>query len=495
MMKHYFQTLGALLASITINAQTGINTPMPSAALDVVSKGNTNTTKAFEINNSNTTEMVTVLDNGNLGINTSAPGQKLVVTDALNTNVYNGIVSVLSNDKTTGVGIGNNGIQAIGSITNNTLNINGKGSGNLILQNSSVSTGRVGINTGAPASKFNMMNGQMIISAGDNPAIPLNNGWHDIAAPANTAEGVILRLVNTSPVAAGNTSILGFNSYNGGGATWGIGTRQLSANFSDSKFFIGWSNGGNYLERTVIDNTGKMGINTSAPTQQLDVNGNVRFRNVPDNNNMLSTDKVMVLQDDGTAKKVPVSSLQSPEKFALDNIYSITASNVFDRNIAGIYTNPSTLINDVNIQMSQTITIPANSSAMLVINYSVPIGMADNGNGANSFSCANNGLAYYGIRFLKDGVEMPAGSRKYSFPSDGLNTAKVSTISSAYTEIITNNAPSDLTITYSLNGYLEIFPSTISNPCNVRFNMFSTSGQNYNWGKANMNIQHFKKPL
>lgn len=53
--------------------QVGINTETPSATLDIVTKGNTNTTKALEINNSSSKEMVTLLDNGNLGINATVP--------------------------------------------------------------------------------------------------------------------------------------------------------------------------------------------------------------------------------------------------------------------------------------------------------------------------------------------------------------------------------------------------------------------------------------
>ncbi|WET50247.1 hypothetical protein PYS58_03745 [Chryseobacterium indologenes] len=51
----------------------GINTPTPSASLDIVSKGNTEATKALEVNNSSSLEMLTVLDNGNIGVSVSSP--------------------------------------------------------------------------------------------------------------------------------------------------------------------------------------------------------------------------------------------------------------------------------------------------------------------------------------------------------------------------------------------------------------------------------------
>jgi hypothetical protein len=231
----------------------------------------------------------------------------------------------------------------------------------------------------------------------------------------------------------------------------------------------------------------QVGINTTSPTQTLDVNGNARFRNVPENNVLDNADRVMLLQGDGTAKRVTVSSLQPPGKFALDDIYTLTATVPVDKNITGTYSGNSK-IDDIDIQMNQSIIIPARTEALIIVNYSVPMGMG------SDFTCANN-LWYYGIRFLKDGIEMPQGSRKFTFfrtdPS-----AKVSTISSSYSEKITNNTFTDVTVTYSLNGYLELISGTITtNPCIIRFNMNAATGENFNWGKANMNIQLFKKSL
>ena len=63
--------------ALTAKAQVGVNTTDPSATLDVVSSGTTSGTKALEINNSSNKEMVTVLDNGNVGIGTNLPTTKL----------------------------------------------------------------------------------------------------------------------------------------------------------------------------------------------------------------------------------------------------------------------------------------------------------------------------------------------------------------------------------------------------------------------------------
>jgi len=76
-----------LLSNVIVLGQTGINTSTPSAALDIVSKGNTNATKALEINNSSAKEMMTVLNNGNVGIGETAPTATLQVTNTTSTAV------------------------------------------------------------------------------------------------------------------------------------------------------------------------------------------------------------------------------------------------------------------------------------------------------------------------------------------------------------------------------------------------------------------------
>lgn len=75
-----------LLFAITFgqSGKVGINTEIPSAMLDIVSKGNTNATKALEINNSNATELLKITNLGYTGINigTSSPSTLLHVNSA-----------------------------------------------------------------------------------------------------------------------------------------------------------------------------------------------------------------------------------------------------------------------------------------------------------------------------------------------------------------------------------------------------------------------------
>lgn len=97
----------------------------------------------------------------------------------------------------------------------------------------------------------------------------------DVADNAGVAEFPIVRISNLAPVATGNKAILGFNSYNGGGATWGVGPEQLSVSTIDSRFNVYYSNGGNYLRRMTIIPNGNVGINNTAPAYMLDVVGDI----------------------------------------------------------------------------------------------------------------------------------------------------------------------------------------------------------------------------
>lgn len=82
-MKKKFSSIVLVACSSLLYSQVGINTSTPSASLDIVSKGNTSATKALEINNSSGTEMVTVLDNGNVGIGSPAPDANLEVVGSV----------------------------------------------------------------------------------------------------------------------------------------------------------------------------------------------------------------------------------------------------------------------------------------------------------------------------------------------------------------------------------------------------------------------------
>jgi len=73
-------------------------------------------------------------------------------------------------------------------------------------------------------------------------------------------------------------------------------------------------------DQVLINEFGNTGFGTAGPSQKVDVNGNVRFRSVPSSSSVESSESIMVLQSDGTAKKVALNTLQQ----SLSKFYFIT---------------------------------------------------------------------------------------------------------------------------------------------------------------------------
>ncbi|MBC5834698.1 hypothetical protein G6N05_09525 [Flavobacterium sp. F372] len=229
----------------------------------------------------------------------------------------------------------------------------------------------------------------------------------------------------------------------------------------------------NFLILFVVMSTNKMssqvGINTTAPTKTLDVNGEVRIRTLPVTNASTS------LTVDASGN-VGVSN-----NYVLYDLVSVDATAAVD------YTPPSTATltkNDINLGISQTVTIPANKNAKVVVHYSVPMGLATE----DDFS------GYLGIRFLKNTVEAEEGSRKFTIDKQLGSPAEIFqmfAVTTTYTETFAPNA-SPTVITYALNGYMEMYSTYTTIIPTIRYNMWST-GTNYNWGRATMSVQVFIK--
>jgi hypothetical protein len=203
----------------------------------------------------------------------------------------------------------------------------------------------------------------------------------------------------------------------------------------------------------------QVGIGTTSPTKDLDVNGEMRVRTLPLQN--LSNSSLLSTDINGNLGKISTPVL-------LD-IGSTDATTNVDVTLSG----NGAIVNNLDLGLSIVVNIPANKDGNLVINYSVPIGIS-------SFTQPSG---YYGIRFLKDGLEIESGSRKFAFIT-GLSIAGMTSVTNTYIESFTSS-PFNRTFTYSLNGYLEQVISV--DPSNTyRFNMWSPSPPNYNWGRSTM---------
>ena len=93
------------------------------------------------------------------------------------------------------------------------------------------------------------------------------------------------------------------------GDTWTGSALNVKNNIASEPILTLVGSDGTFKAR--VTNDGDLGIGTTTPTQKLDVNGNVRFQGVPNVTSLVTTDRVMVLGSDGTAKKIPTSNLNN----------------------------------------------------------------------------------------------------------------------------------------------------------------------------------------
>lgn len=126
---------------------------------------------------------------------------------------------------------------------------------------------RIGLGTVSPETKLHVIS-----------TVPNSNRFNLIDATSGTNQYGIVALRNTSPLATGNTSLLGFTNSGptSGGANWAIGsvrTGSTLTNGSEEDFYIANSTGGGLIERMRINPiTGNIGIGTSFATSKLHIN-------------------------------------------------------------------------------------------------------------------------------------------------------------------------------------------------------------------------------
>ncbi|MFN8239090.1 MAG: tail fiber domain-containing protein [Chitinophagales bacterium] len=229
----------AMMIDKTANgSNVGIGTAAPNATLHVVAKGasdqyvtrftqsnttagnstfiglgseNTSTSKAaigfmrtdaydkgditFNLSNNNTSlidateadERMRIRSDGNVGINTTTPTSQLYVKSAVSVATTE-IATFMANNSTYGVGITYNGIKATGSNAANALYLDGKSTGDIIMQTNA--TGDVGIGTATPGRKLEVNNAMKFTNSSGDP----NDG-----------------VIGTAPFAAG-LNIVGINT-------------------------------------------------------------------------------------------------------------------------------------------------------------------------------------------------------------------------------------------------------------------------------------------
>jgi hypothetical protein len=342
--------------------------------------------------------------------------------------------------------------------------------------------GNVGIGTSTPTQKLDVRgNGKFestlaqieVTSTGVNPAnisLTRNNG------NTNIPVGELLGFFNFGGYAGGANNVMSAITADKRNAPDNLGS---GLNF--------YTNGTTAGPKMSLNEFGNLGVGTSTPAQKLEVNGNVKFNAVPNASSVDNTDRIMVLQSDGTGKKVPLTSLQPPNTYTPRGIFRYQAPNPALYALNTSYPT-TTIINNIDIGYNTfTVYIPANTSSLILFNYSIPNGLTDST--GDGLSVNTSGTVYQGIRFLKAGVEEPSGSRKF-------RQTGVSCVAGIYSETIDNPTSSQIAIVFSLHGYLEIRADTnFPSGSFARFNMNKAVGENYNWRKGILTLQQFDKPL
>ncbi|WP_415328217.1 tail fiber domain-containing protein [Chryseobacterium sp. MMS23-Vi53] len=145
---------------------------------------------------------------------------------------------------------------------------------------------KVGIGTIAPETKLH------VVSTVENSA-----RFNLMDSPVGTDQYFILALRNTSAMAVGNYSLLGFTNSGptNGGANWAVGSIRSGVGVvtgAQEDFYIGSSIGGGLVEKLRIKPaSGNVGIGVSNPLYKLDVDGVINASgNVRANGVVLTSD-------------------------------------------------------------------------------------------------------------------------------------------------------------------------------------------------------------
>ncbi|WP_250255671.1 hypothetical protein [Chryseobacterium sp. Marseille-Q3244] len=280
-----FYSLIALCATVILNAQVGINTDTPNATLDVAGTTNPNMKDGL-LPPRVSKQQLAAKDSGTYG--SDQIGAIVYITDIISpTGLIPSIAQVGSIHNTgyhyfTGlqwVAISTNIYNSDGSLTGNrvvtqdanTLAFTSTSVNAFSIDGTTLSVDaanhRTGLGTASPETRFHVVS-----------AIPSSNRYNLIDATAGTNPYGILALRNTSALATGNYSLLGFTNSgpSSGGANWALGSVRTGStliNGSEEDFYIGNSVGGGLIERMRINSiTGNVGIGTSTATNKLHIN-------------------------------------------------------------------------------------------------------------------------------------------------------------------------------------------------------------------------------
>ena len=231
-------------------------------------------------------QRMVVSNTGNVGIGTATPSANLDINGA--DNPQSGGIEVMHSNGTQAITMGYRGISKTGTNANSPITIDGKGTGDILLNSSA--TGNVGIGTATPTTTLDVVGDAATATSLDGITAPRLTG-DQLKAKTYTATETGALVYVTAAVtgtAAGQTiNVTAAGYYYFDGTVWnhwslGAGGGGTSIADADGNTIIQVEEGTNddtirfdtngQEEMTILPN-GNVGIGTTTPTYPLHING------------------------------------------------------------------------------------------------------------------------------------------------------------------------------------------------------------------------------
>lgn len=230
----------------------------------------------------------------------------------------------------------------------------------------------------------------------------------------------------------------------------------------------------------------QIGVNTTDPTEFLDIDGNIRIRN--------AVNIESLADPSGYASQLKMNSKgvwgyvkdRKPNNYTFYNVYSYEMKNPVVSTT--ITPNQSEGIS-VPLGVSIKVEIPPRSAAIFFIDYNIPISIVRR----MDLPIESFNINYVGFTLFKTGdIELQDGSRKFTvFRPASEDVASVGMpVLGKSVQKVENTTDKMMYIDYYLTGYIETNPLGLT----VRFGGFAPIYQT-NGGKGMMTIKSFVKDI